>query len=32
MGIVRHAEAGYDEALDFGARANVALYPSQGRG
>ncbi len=31
MGIVRHAEAGYDEALDFGARAGVKLFPSSPR-
>jgi urocanate hydratase len=26
MGIVRHAEAGYDEAIEFGRRAGVALF------
>jgi urocanate hydratase len=26
MGVVRHAEAGYDEAIEFGRRAGVTLY------
>jgi urocanate hydratase len=26
MGIVRHAEAGYEEAISFGRRAGVAVY------
>src|SRR4029077_3479418 len=29
MGVVRHAEAGYDEAIEFGERAGVSLYASR---
>jgi hypothetical protein len=30
MGIVRHAEAGYDEAIAFGRKAGVALFDGRG--
>ncbi len=29
MGIVRHAEAGYDEAIEFGSQAGVHLFSSR---
>jgi urocanate hydratase len=30
MGVVRHAEAGYQAAIDFGQKASVALYAERG--